>query len=424
VKFRNLIRLFRNFIILNPQASRNIKLMIFNTLAIDSFKSLNKSRKKFIKNVLISFLSIKGRINFLQLERFGEYSECTYRTHFEEKFDFFEFNKHLVKQITDEIIIGFDPSYLSKSGKKTYGVGYFWSGVASNVKWGMEVAGFAAIDPKLNTAFHLNAYQTPPKEELNLLNMNLLAYYASLITENATEFKKLSQYVVADAYFSKLPFLEAVNQAKLFFISRLRNDSDLKYLFYGSLTGKRGAPKKYDGKIDFKNLSMKHFKLDYQDQAMRVYGAMVYSVAFKRNIKIAVVNFLKEDKIMATKIYFSTNVKQETLEILNFYKARFQIEFVFRDSKQFVGLNTCEARSENKIDFHLNTSLTAVNLAKVDWFSNEDNHKKPFSIADYKTLFNNELILNRFMSLFGINPNKPKNKEIIQKLVNFGKIAA
>jgi hypothetical protein len=424
VKFRNLIRLFRNFIILNPQASRNIKLMIFNTLAIDSFKSLNKSRKKFIKNVLISFLSIKGRINFLQLERFGEYSECTYRTHFEEKFDFFEFNKHLVKQITDEIIIGFDPSYLSKSGKKTYGVGYFWSGVASNVKWGMEVAGFAAIDPKLNTAFHLNAYQTPPKEELNLLNMNLLAYYASLITENATEFKKLSQYIVADAYFSKLPFLEAVNKAKLFFISRLRNDSDLKYLFYGSLTGKRGAPKKYDGKIDFKNLSMKHFKLDYQDQAMRVYGAMVYSVAFKRNIKIAVVNFLKEDKIMATKIYFSTNVKQETLEILNFYKARFQIEFVFRDSKQFVGLNTCEARSENKIDFHLNTSLTAVNLAKVDWFSNEDNHKKPFSIADYKTLFNNELILNRFMSLFGINPNKPKNKEIIQKLVNFGKIAA
>jgi hypothetical protein len=254
--------------------------------------------------------------------------------------------------------------------------------------------------------------------------MNLLAYYASLITENATELKKLSQYVVADAYFSKLPFLEAVNKAKLFFISRLRNDSDLKYLFYGSLTGKRGAPKKYDGKIDFKNLSMKHFKLDYQDQDMKVYGAMVYSVAFKRNIKIAVVNFLKEDKIMATKIYFSTNVKLETLEILNFYKARFQIEFVFRDSKQFVGLNTCEARSENKIDFHLNTSLTAVNLAKVDWFSNEDNHKKPFSIADYKTLFNNELILNRFMSLFGINPNKPKNKEIIRKLVNFGKIAA
>ena len=112
--------------------------------------------------------------------------------------------------------------------------------------------------------------------------MTLLAYYASLITRNATEFKMLSQCVVADAYFSKLPFLEAVSQAKLFLISRLRSDSDSKYFFYGSLTGKKGAPKKYDGKIDFKNLWMKHFNLDYQDDAMRVYGAMVYSVAFKR----------------------------------------------------------------------------------------------------------------------------------------------
>ncbi len=373
---------------------------------------------------MISFLSIKGRINFLQLERFGEYSESTYRNQFEEKFDFFEFNKHLVSQISDKIIIGFDPSYLSKSGNKTHGVGYFWSGVASKVKWGIEVGGFAAIDPKLNTAFHLNAYQTPSKEELELSGMTLLAYYASLITKNATEFKKLSQYFVADAYFSKLPFLEAVNEAKLFFISRLRSDSDLKYLFNGPLTGKKGAPKKYDGKIDFKNLSMNHFNLDYQDDAMRVYGAIVYSVAFKRKIKIAVVNYLKNDKITATKIYFSTNLKQETLEIVNFYKARFQLEFVFRDGKQFVGTNTCEARSENKIDFHVNASLTAVNLAKVDWFSNENNHKKPFSIADYKTHFNNELLINRFISLFGIKPNKPKNRIIIQKLLNYGKIAA
>ena len=424
MNFCNLIRLICNFIILNPQVSYDIKLLITSILEVSQFKNLNNSRKKFIKNVLISFLSIKGRINFLQLERFGEYSESTYRNQFEEKFDFFEFNKHLVSQISDKIIIGFDPSYLSKSGNKTHGVGYFWSGVASKVKWGIEVGGFAAIDPKLNTAFHLNAYQTPSKEELELSGMTLLAYYASLITKNATEFKKLSQYFVADAYFSKLPFLEAVNEAKLFFISRLRSDSDLKYLFNGPLTDKKGAPKKYDGKIDFKNLSMKHFNLDYQDDAMRVYGAIVYSVAFKRKIKIAVVNYLKNDKITATKIYFSTNLKQETLEIVNFYKARFQLEFVFRDGKQFVGTNTCEARSENKIDFHVNASLTAVNLAKVDWFSNENNHKKPFSIADYKTHFNNELLINRFISLFGIKPNKPKNRIIIQKLLNYGKIAA
>ena len=426
MNFCKLIRLFRNFIILNPQASRNIKLLIISILNTNSFCSLNKARKNFIKNVFVSFLSIKGRINFLQLERFGDYSECTYRSQFQQRFDFFEFNKNLVNQFTEKVIIGFDPSYVSKSGKKTPGVGYFWSGVAGKSKWGLEVAGFAAIDPVLNTAFHLDAYQTPAKEELESLGMTLLVYYASLITKNATEFKKLSQYIVADAYFSKLPFLEAVSKAKLFFISRLRSDSDLKYLYNGPLTGKSGAPKKFDGKIDFKNLSMDHFKLDYQDPEMTVYGALVHSVAFKKKIKIAVVHYLnlKGDKIKATKIYFSSNLKQESLEILSYYKARFQIEFLFRDGKQFVGVNTCEARSENKINFHINTALTVVNLAKVNWFSNVNNHNKSFSIADYKTHFNNELMINRFISLFGINPNRHKNRAIIRKLLNYGKIAA
>lgn len=89
---------------------------------------------------------------------------------------------------------------------------------------------------------------------------------------------------------------------------------------------------------------MDHFKLDYQDQKMKVYGALVHSVAFKKKIKIAVVHYLylKGDKIKATKIYFSSNLKQESLEILTYYKARFQIEFLFRDGKQFVGVNTYE----------------------------------------------------------------------------------
>ena len=425
MNFCNLIGLFRNYIKLNSQANLSINALIINILSIDCFVDLNKSRKKFIKNIFLSFLSIKGRINFLQLERYGDYSEPTYRTQFQEKFDFFEFNKNLVNRISSKVIIGFDPCYLSKAGKKTYGVGQYWSGVAGQTKWGLEVGGFAAIDPVLNTAFHLVSYQTPPRENLDESKMTLLTYYASLITKNAIALRKLSQYVVADAYFSKLSFLQAVSDAKLFFISRLRSDSDLRYLYNGPLTGKRGAPKKYDGKIDFKNLSMKYFKLDHEDQEIKVYGAVVYSVAFKRKIKVIVVRYLKlNGEIKATKIYFSSNIKQESIEILEYYKARFQIEFLFRDAKQFTGLNTCEARSENKNDFHVNTSLTVVNLAKFDWFSKVENHKKPFSIADYKTHFNNELMINNIISQFGINPNKPKNKIIIRKLLDYGKIAA
>lgn len=77
-------------------------------------------------------------------------------------------SKHRLERIANYVVSPKDdPSYLSKSGKKTHGVGYFWSGFAGKSKQGLEVAGFAAIDPVINTAFHFDAYQTPAKEELD-----------------------------------------------------------------------------------------------------------------------------------------------------------------------------------------------------------------------------------------------------------------
>lgn len=110
------------------------------------------------------------------MERYGHLCEQSYRNNFKKDFDFFEFNKTLVASISTNLIIGFDPSYLSKSGKSTYGVGYFWSGVASKVKWGNEMSRFAMIDPVLNTAFHLNSIQTPGSDVLKQSEMTLLEY--------------------------------------------------------------------------------------------------------------------------------------------------------------------------------------------------------------------------------------------------------
>ena len=157
---------------------------------------------------------------------------------------------------------------------------------------------------------------------------------------------------------------------------------------------------------------------------MEVYETIAYSVAFKRKVKIAFVKYLKNGQVKTTKIYFSTNLKQDTYLIVTYYRLRFQMEVIFRDAKQFKGLNTCEARSQVKINFHTNVALTSVNLAKVDWFSDKINAKLPFSMANYKIQFNDELMINLFIRMFGINPNLPKNKKIINELMDYGKIAA
>jgi len=45
-------------------------------------------------------------------------------------------------------------------------------------------------------------------------------------------------------------------------------------------------------------------------------------------------------------------------------------------------------------------------------------------MADIKTSYLNEHVLNLFLSNFQIDPGLKKNKSITQRLLNFGKIAA
>ncbi|MCK9641472.1 MAG: transposase [Prolixibacteraceae bacterium] len=402
-----------------------VKSLIISVLENEVFNRLNKSRKDFIISVLWHILSIKGRINFLQLGRFSPLCEQTYRNQFEKEFDFLSFNKQLINQtISSECAVALDPSYIPKAGKATYGRGRYWSGVAGAAKWGLDLCGFAVVDIVNNTALHLKAWQTPPAVELAEKGLTLLSYYASLVGENATSFKEYSHYILADAYFAKRPFVDAVLSTGMHFISRLRDDSVLKYRFTGEPTGKKGAPKKFSGLVDVNNFDPNQFSLDLSNEDITVYSAVVYSKAFKIDIKLAIAIFYKNGTETARKMYFSTDLKQAGEKIVRYYQARFQIEFLYRDAKQHTGLTNCQARGKNKLDFHFNAALTAVNLAKHDWLTTRENKDKPFSMSDYKTQYNNTLMLERFMCMFAINPNTPKNQKIFKELLIYGRIAA
>ena len=126
------------------------------------------------------------------------------------------------------------------------------------------------------------------------------------------------------------------------------------------------------------------------NEEIKIYSGIVYSKAFKMDIKLAIAIFYKEAKETARKLFFSTDLKQSGEKIVRYYQARFQIEFLYRDAKQFTGLTNCQGRSKNKLDFHFNATLTA----------------------------------ERFMCMFAINPNTPKNQKIVKELLNYGKIAA
>jgi len=393
---------------------------------LDKTANINKWRKDFMIEVFMLFLSIKGRINFFQLERYGQFSEQRYRQQFEKPFDFMEFNKQLaISNGSGRFVIAFDPSYISKSGKLTPGLGRYWSGCAQTSKWGLEISGIAAVDVDNNFAFHLEAVQTPGSKGDPNSEENLLDWYGNVLFERKDTLLQLSTYIVADAFFAKKPFVDKVLSIKMHLVSRLRDDADLKYLFYGERTGKKGRPRKHDGKIDWTNLNQDYFQITEVDAQTTVYSAIVYSKSFKRNIKIACEFTTSEKGKVTHKKYFSTDLEMEASDIIRYYRSRFQIEFLYRDGKQHTGLEHSQARSKNKLHFHFNASLTTINIARVcHWLSLPKEKREAFSMADVKTLYHNMLLIERFIDVFAVNPNKLKNQDIVKELIYYGTIAA
>ncbi|WP_298648584.1 transposase, partial [uncultured Proteiniphilum sp.] len=180
---------------------------------------------------LILYMVIPGRINFLQLGRYGKSCEQRFRQNFSKDFDWCGFNLSLSGRILtgSRKAIAIDPSYISKSGKNTPWIGYFWSGVAGQSKRGLEILGIGLVDIDNNGCMSLDAVQTPDSQTLESRDSNLLDWYLRVLDSKKEKLLQASRHVVADAYFSKSAFVEGLHKMGFALVSRFRNDTVLFY---------------------------------------------------------------------------------------------------------------------------------------------------------------------------------------------------
>ena len=389
---------------------------------------INKWQRKFLSEIFLLCLGLNGRFNFLQMGREGNYHEQTYRNQFSKPFDFMQMNKEMIKTVgSGEYILAFDPTYIKKSGKQTPGVGYFYSGCSAQYERGLELGGLAAIDVKQRTAYHLEAVQSPSKDGVKGQQGSLVDHYAGVIIEKAERAESISQILAVDGYFAKKNFINPVcEQTNLTIVSLLRRDADLRYLYSGPARKGRGRPKQYDGKVDVGNIDKRRIRLEYSDDELNIYGACLNSKSLKRNIKVAYTEFKNNDgKVVTTKMFFSTDLQMSVVDIVRYYRLRFQIEFLYRDAKQYTGLEHCQARCSQKLHFHFNTSLTSVSLGKILLRQNcKRDEPISLSIANIKTELSNRNMVYRIFSMYGLNPYLIKNNSKYRRLLNFGKRAA
>ena len=124
-------------------------------------------------------------------------------------------------------------------------------------------------------------------------------------------------------------------------------------------------------------------------------------------------------------ILYSTDLELAAEKIVAYYKARFQIEFLFRDAKQHTGLTDCQSTMKDAIYNHVNASLTALNLLKIE-DAREAEIKGPriISIKSWKRKKFNQHYMKIVFDKLGLELRCKKVASVFDEMSDYGVIAA
>ena len=394
----------------------------------------SKVQQKFLSILFSTIIVMCGKVNFRNLSRYSEISERTYRRQFSRSHNFIKGNAEIIKIAilpTSRQIIATDCSFIKKSGKATYGIEYFYNGSAGKAEKGLEISVIAVVDVDRKQGYPLSVQQTPPAQPESAKTR--IDWYLEQLGATKPYLPKSAQHVVSDGFYSKIKWVDGVTALGLDAIGKLRCDADLRYVYTGEQKP-RGRKRKYDSKVDLTDISRMSLVSEIEPQ-LYLYTVEVWVVSMKRKVRLAYIRDCRNPERAGLALLFSTDINLDALEILSFYKSRFQIEFIFRDAKwslscaevQFTGLSDCQARDLTKLDFHFNSSLMALNLAKFDaWqthLSAQPTKTFVFSMASYKRLAFNRHLLDRSISLLDLDLTSIKLHPNFQKLCAYSSIS-
>src|SRR3982751_3424804 len=114
---------------------------------IQKLTKITKPQFKFFIWFIKRWWMLPVRYNFLNLSRYGGYSDRTVRDQFSKPLLFIELFDGLYRPLQQkECIVAFDPTFVPKSGKQTPGLYKFWNGSHRRAEKGLEAGVLAIID--------------------------------------------------------------------------------------------------------------------------------------------------------------------------------------------------------------------------------------------------------------------------------------
>lgn len=310
------------------------------------------------------------------------------------------FTQHLYRPEGEYMLVG-DESTVTKSGKETFGLDHFFSGVLNKVVKGIAIFSLSLVSVDERSSYPLQVKQiirTEAEKEAAKARREKKAPNAPkkkrgrpkgsknrdktqvTLTPELKRIQKMVKkqlealqdlvsvrYLALDGHFGNNNALQMVLQCGLHLISKLRHDAALYFRYDGPQKSK-GPRKKYGQKIDYRNILQSYLveKSSDGDIETRIYQAEMLHRDFAQPLNVVIVTKINlKTGAFASVNLFSSDLELAYEKIIDYYSLRFQIEFNFRDAKQFWGLEDFMNVKEVPVTNAINLSLFMVNLSQV-----------------------------------------------------------
>jgi len=226
-----------------------------------------------------------------------------------------------------------------------------------------------------------------------------------------------------DGHFGNYPSAWMVLQTGLQFVSKFRSDAALYEPFAGKYGG-HGPHPKYGDKVDVRQMKKKYLKRDDKEAGIRT---QIYQVTLRNRefaFPINVVVILKTNlstKKQAHVILFSTDLELPYEKLYDYYTLRFQIEFNFRDAKQYWGLGDFMNVKQEAVTNAANLSFFMVNFSSILLRQYRKSNPE-FSVLDLKSHYRGCRYVSETIKLLPQKPDGILLAKIFEQIARLGMV--
>lgn len=312
------------------------------------------------------------------------------------------FSTHLLEP-EDVYILAGDEVVVTKAGRKTFGLDRFFSSIYQKAVPSVAFFSLALVSTSSRRAFPLRLEQVVRTEAEKAVSQAKAAAKKSKSPATkrkpgrpkgsknvpkielglSPELQRIERmlhaqlqliagrvplvYLTMDGHFGNSPTLQMVRGYELHLISKLRSDAALYFAYDGPYQG-RGPRRKYGTKLDVKALDEQFLRQRSVegDIETSISQVEVLHKQFAQPLNVVVIVKLNlKTQARAHVLLFSSDLTLAFDKVVEYYSLRFQIEFTFRDAKQYWGLEDFMTVTATGVSNAANLSLLMVSVSAV-----------------------------------------------------------